>query len=235
VQLASLPALLQRTWHSFVRHAGRYALCAAGFVVITGAIGLRWTAPAISFLTAEVAGGIFLAIVTCTAFGDAAGLTRAQVWDRALERSWAIIVLGFVVDLLSLVAFSGLEASDLTLTLLGIAVMLMAATLVFATVAASVSDDDWWWLVPSALSHSMLAAWRSGIFPRALILLGISEFGEYALALALQSGLSSLHIPSPALWAGGLANALLIPPVQTLATFIYLDAIEYRPPRPCSE
>jgi hypothetical protein len=182
----------------------------------------------------EVLGGGFAALVIATTFADVDELTRAQTVERAFERSWAVILAGFAIDLFASIALNVLQAGDVLFTLLSYAVLVMTALLMFAPVDATISADPWWWLLPSAFSRSIIAAFRAAVFPRVLILLAL-EIAQAWLQLALQSLMTGLHVGQPALWASGISIALILPLAQTFATFAYLDAIAYEPKRSCSE
>lgn len=204
-------------------------------LALQGAFGLWSTTPRALLIVDEVLGGALAALVTARVFGDVANLTPAQVAERAFERSWAVIVLGFGIDLITLVGMSGLAGGGIVDTLLASGVLLMTATLMFAPVDATISDEPWARIVLSALSRSILAGWRSDVFPRALIVLALNEIAPSWVALVLQSALEALHAGQPALWASGLGITLVVPPVTTFATLVYLDAIKYEPKRTCGD
>ena len=204
-------------------------------LALQGAFGLWSTSPRALTIVDEVLGGALTALVTARVFGDVAKLTSAQIAERAFERSWAVIVLCFGIDLIALVGMSGLEAGGIVNTLLASGVLLMAATLMFAPVDATISDEHWARIALSALSRSILAGWRSDVFARALIVLALNEIAPLWLVLLLQSALAALHVGQPALWASGLGTVLVVPPVWTFATLAYLDAIRYEPKRTCND
>jgi hypothetical protein len=204
-------------------------------VLAVVASAMWWKSQQALTIFGEVFGGIFTAIVTATAFGDVALLDRKAVAERALERSWAIILLGFGIDLFAFVGLIGLQAHNVVDTLLASGILLMSATLMFAPVDATISDDAWWWILPSSIVRSISVAWKAPAFSRALIVLALGEVAPYLLLDPLQRLVTVLHLSQPGLWASGLVTALLVPPVQTLATFAYLDAIGYEPKRTCSE
>jgi hypothetical protein len=53
--------------------------------------------------------------------------------------------------------------------------------------------------------------------------------GTLTLALALHGWMA--HVPHADLWSDGIANAILLPPVQAFVTIVYLDAIGFVRPR----
>lgn len=219
---------------SVKRHALLYAASGLAFVLATALVGLRWPSPQTGLFAGEVLGGIFTVLVIATAFGDAAAFTRSQVVERAFERSWAVILACFGIDLFALVALLGF-AGGLLNTFLSCGILLMTATLMFAPVDATVGDAPWWWLLPAAFSRSILVGWRSPVFLRSVIVLMLTEIAPWGLAVSLQSALSTLHVGQAALWASSVATALLLPPAETFATLVYLDAIGYEHKRSCSE
>jgi hypothetical protein len=199
------------------------------------AIAMSWKRPYALDIVNEVLSGVLTVVVTCAAFGDVTGATRRSLVERAFERSWAVILIGLGTDLFAAVGLLGLQAPGIVNQLLASAVLLMTATLVFATVDATINDDPWWLLLPVSFSRSILVAFRRTVFPRALIVLALGEVGAQWVLLVLQSTLVSMHVSQPALWASGLVTALIVPPVQTFATFVYLDAIGYDAKRSCGQ
>jgi hypothetical protein len=215
------------------KHAVLYIVCAVILVCGQAAIsfavhgGVQGT-----FVAGEVLSGIFAVVVTCAAFGDVAGIERAALVERGFERGWAVILIGFGTDLLALEGFIGLATQNMIGGVLGGGILVMTATLVFATVDATISDDSWWYLIPSAIYRSVLTSLRANVFPRALILLGLGTGFDLWLGQALEQLLHAIGVAQPALWASGLAAAAVIPFVQTLATLVYLDAKGYESKMP---
>lgn len=212
-----------------------YALCGVILVVAQSAVTLAWKLPNVLIIANEVLGGAYTTIVTCAAFGDVAAMPARALIERGFERGWAVILIGLGTDLFASVGAMGMQSPTIADTILAGAILLMTATLVFATVDATIGEDAWWIVLPAALSRSILVAWRPAIFPRALIVLAIGLMGGLWLPYSFQSALHALHVGQAALWASGLSTAIVIPPVQTLATFIYLDATGYKPKHSCSQ
>ena len=217
------------------KHLVLYAACAAVVIFGQAAVVFAWHDSHALLLGGEVLGGAFTVVVTCAAFGDVGKPARNELVERGFERSWAVILIGLGTDLIASVGFLGLASPNIWDTALASADLLMTATLVFATVDATISDDAWYLVIPAAIYRSILVSWRPTVFPRALIILAVAYGADLSLVLALQQLLQGMHVAEPALWASGVAAALIIPFVQTFATFVYLDAIGFEPERSCSE
>jgi hypothetical protein len=228
-QRASLLTVLIRTARTLGRHALLFSLCALALVAGQVASGYITGVAHADAAVGEILGGIFLTVITCATFGDISGLPRSFLIERGFERSWAVILIGLAVDLFAIVGIAGLSSSNVGEIALAAAVLLMTSTLIFATVDATIGDESWWRIIPFALSRSILAGWRPSVLPRALIALAVGEMGTLTLAVALKGVLP--HVPHADLWAAGIANALLLPPVQAFVTIVYLDAIGYERPR----
>ncbi len=203
-------------------------LAALAIAAIVSRTDVLWT------VLAEVLGGLFTAIVTATVIADAGEARDPRaLWGHIFDRSWAVIVIGFATDLCATAGLGGLAAPTVLGKLLAAGVVLVAVSLTFAPVDALVSEDPWYALLPGALARSMLVAWRGVVFSRALIAFTLGYVGAIWVYLGLGAALGHLHTPHVGMWASGLSTVLLLPPVQTFAALIYLDAIGYVPPRTC--
>jgi hypothetical protein len=234
---ASLLALTASAFRSVARHAGVYL--AAGLIVVAleALIVLRSRAnPDTSLIIASViVEPFFVAIVNAFAYADIReDLSRSATWSRILERSWAVLLIDLLTTLIGSIGLQSLFTADLFQKLLGSAVLIVAVSFVFADVAAVVVDDaePWWLLVPRSLGASMVVAWQGVTFARAIIVFALVQLLPLTISLAIQSALDAHHTPHAALWAHAIPLVLLLPIVQALCTYVYLDAIRYEPKRP---
>jgi hypothetical protein len=211
-----------------------YAVCAIALVAaLLGAARLTpsaagWTA------AAEIVGGFFVAIVSAAVMNDASDPPQPGLpWARAFERGWAVIIIGFAVDLCSAVGLGGLASPSIFGKLLSAGIVLVAVSLTFATVDALVSEDPWYALLPGALARSMTVAWRGATFSRAMLAFAVGNLGMIWLDLVLTPFFAHAHLAYGEVWASGLSTVVFLAPVQTFAAIVYLDAIGYGSKHTC--
>jgi hypothetical protein len=230
-------ALLSRSLRSVARHAALYLLTSVAVIGAEALIVFNWhTNAGIAVLIASfVVEPFFIAIVTAFTYADVRGDFSAQAtWLRVLERSWAVLIIGLLVDLVAIIGFQSIGAADVFDKLLGAGVIIIAVSLVFADVHATVVDDaePWWFLVPRSLGASIAVAWQGIAFARALITFMLRVLLPSLLAVLVQNLLEARHAPAPLFWANAVSVLLLLPPVQAFCTLVYLDAIGYEPKHP---
>jgi hypothetical protein len=174
-------------------------------------------------------------IVTAFTYADVRGdLSTGATWLRVLERSWAVVLIGLFFQLIVLIGIQSIIAADIFDKLLGAGVIIIAVSLIFADVHATVIDDaePWWLLVPRSLAASMVVAWQGIAFARALIVFMLAVLLPELVSSLVQNVLTARHLPAPFFWANAAAVLLLLPLVQAFCTLVYLDAIGYEPNRP---
>lgn len=188
--------------------------------------------PLAEYVASVIIEPFFVAIVTAFTYADVRGdLSVAATWLRVLERSWAVLIIGLLVQLITAIGFQSISATDIFDKLLGAGVIIIAVSLIFADVHATVVDDaePWWLLVPRSLAASITVAWRGIAFARALIVFMLAALLPELVAIAAQSALTKYHVPAALFWANAISVVLLLPLVQAFCTFVYLDAIGYEP------
>ena len=185
-----------------------YLIASAVVIAIQAAIVMNWHAPpalpAASILTEP----FFTAIVTAFAYADLRGdFEGPQVWLRVLERSWAVVIIALLFNLVAGLGLESLLAPDLLDRVLGTGVIIVAVSFVFADVHAIVADDaePWWWLLPRSFGASMAAAWQGASFARALIVFALGDILPWLLSAAMQNALEDRHVAFAALWANAVA------------------------------
>ncbi len=191
-------------------------------------------APLAEYVASVIVEPFFVAIVTAFTYADVRGdLSVGATWSRVLERSWAVLIIGLLVQLIAAIGFQSISATDVFDKLLGAGVIIVAVSLIFADVHATIVDDaePWWLLVPRSLGASMAVAWQGVAFARALIVFMLAALLPELLTIAVQSVLVTRHIPAPLFWANAVSVLLLLPLVQAFCTLVYLDAIGYEPNR----
>jgi hypothetical protein len=213
-----------------------YAITAVAVIAAEALIVYNWhpKPPLAEYVASVIIEPFFIAIVTAFTYADVRGdLSVGATWSRVLERSWAVLIIGLLLDLVTAIGFQSISATDIFDKLLGAGVIIVAVSLVFATVYATVVDDaePWWLLVPRSLGASMAVAWQGVAFARALIVFMLAELLPELLTSVLQNVLSIRHVPHALLWANAVSVLLLLPLVQAFCTLVYLDAIGYEPDR----
>lgn len=229
---ASLSVLIGRSFRSLRRHSGLYAITAIVVVAAEGLVVFNWhvagTTPLL--IASAVIEPFFVAIVTAFTYADARGdLPAAATWARVLERSWAVLLIGFLLDLIVAIGIEAISANDIVDMLLGAGVTIIAVSLIFADVYATVVDDaePWWLLVPRSLAASMAVAWQRVVFARALIVFMAGGIVPALLRNLIDNLLQAHHVPAALYWANAVSTVLLLPVVQAFCTLAYLDAIGY--------
>jgi hypothetical protein len=219
-----------------MRHAALYAVVGAIVAAIEALIVLRWRAnpDTAIFIASVIVEPFFVAVVNAFTYADIReDLSRSATWSRILERSWAVLLIDLLTTLIAAIGLQSLLTADLFQELLGGAVFVVAVSFVFADVAAVVVDDaePWWLLVPRSLGASMVVAWQGATFARAMVVFVLSDLLPLPIAAGVQAALNAYHTPHGPLWAHAITLVLLLPIVQALTTYVYLDAIGYEPKR----
>lgn len=213
-----------------------YALTGVVVIAAEALVVFNWhpKPPLADYVASVIIEPFFVAIVTAFTYADVRGdLSVAATWSRVLERSWAVLLIGLLVQLITAIGFQSISAADVFDKLLGAGVIIVAVSLIFADVHATVVDDaePWWLLVPRSLGASMAVAWQGVAFARALIVFMMAALLPELLTIMVQSILETRHIAASLFWANAVSVLLLLPLVQAFCTLVYLDAIGYEPKR----
>ena len=183
---------------------------------------------------AELDSFVVLPILTTLVYAFVAADVRsgavaaAIVWERFLERCWAVIAIDFVLSLLSALGLSGSDSGDVLAVAAGMAFFILSGLLVFTDASATVDDDlTVWSVIPLAFARSMSAAWQRAVFPRAFAI-----FALQLLVFALQSALYALlqhdRVPDALFWSEVPLLTVVLPPLSALTVLTYLAAIAGR-------
>jgi len=211
-----------------------YVLSAAIVIAAQAAVVFMWHNSAALIVASVVTEPFFVAVVTAFTYADVRGdFSTGTTWLRVLERAWAVVLIGLFVDLIAVLGLESIVTADLLQKILGAAVIVVAVSLIFADVHATVVDDaePWWLLVPRSFGASMAVAWQGATFARAIVLFVLSELLPSLVAGLVQNALDARHVPQAALWSNAIAVVLLLPFVQALCTMVYLDAAGYESKR----
>jgi hypothetical protein len=149
----------------------------------------------------------------------------AQPWERILERVWAVVVIDFITSLIFAVALSGFAMGSLLNAALGVTVLFMFATMLFADVYAAVEPNvTVLGVVPLAFLRSISLAWQKGNLPRILVILSL-----WLVFNAIQAALLTLfnhwHIRDAAFWSDAPFALLATIPIAAFTALVYFDCV----------
>ena len=190
------------------------------------AIAIVWRIPHGAELGNDVAVPILVALIYAFIWGDAREepLSNAAIWERFLERTWAVIIIDYCWSQLASLALAFSLAPDFLYVLIGMIATVLATLLVFADASATTDDDVTTWIVPlQGFVRSAVAAWKAAIFPRALAIYAI-EILLFAASQALAQALHAQHIADADFWGQALIGTLTAPPLAALIVLVYRDA-----------
>lgn len=150
------------------------------------------------------------------------------LWERFLERSWAVIVIDFVLSYVLAFGLGATASPEIADVFGGIAVVALGAMFVFADASAAADDDlTPLTVLPRAFARSVAAVWQPAIFPRAFALLALQ-----LLIVALQSAAYALfleaHVANAEFWSQIPLLGIATVPLSTLTMLVYLDATATR-------
>jgi hypothetical protein len=233
---ASLHVLIGRTFGSIRRHLLLYVAIGCAAVALQAAIVYLWHAKDALVVASFIVPPFFVTIANAFTFADVAGEERAATWLRILERSWAVLIVDLLLQLLAVVELTQIGSGDLLLQILGSFTLVLNVSLVFSDVHATIGDaDPWWLLVPRSLAASMAVAWQRAAFTRAIICFAVLTLLPSFIDAVLAHAFGQRHIAHADLWASAVVLVLATPPTQAFCTLVYLDAIGYESKRSCGE
>jgi hypothetical protein len=227
-QHASFLALIGQAFHLLRARFPLYASAAAGAFVLQAVVALVWRVNHGIDLDNSIVLPILTTLVYAFVAADARGksVPAAAIWERFLERTWAVIVIDFILNQIVTIGIADSQSADPLDLLVGFLVFGLSTLLVF-TDAGATSDDDVtvWSVIPRAFVRGVLAAWNRQIFPRALAIFSIWLLVN-EIQLGALSALQNAHMPlSQALfWTLIPLGTLVTPPLAALTVLVYLDA-----------
>ncbi|MHB8145889.1 MAG: hypothetical protein ACYDGM_01340 [Vulcanimicrobiaceae bacterium] len=210
-----------------------YFGCVAVATFAQAAIVLIWTAPEAIDVATSVVLPILSAVIYAFTRNDARAenAPAAQIWARILERTWAVIVIDFILN--SIIVFA-LASSGTNANIAGVIagglLLFLTAILLFADVSATIDDGDGTlMLIPRSVIRSVTAALYPGNMLGAVAIVSL-ELMLTILEGALQHGLIVAHIPHPLLWASVPLSTLAAVPISAYTTLLYLRTQSKKPP-----
>lgn len=226
----SFLALIGATGRLCSERAGTFAALAAGALGVQLVLLIAIPVPHGMLVVPTI---VLPVLVTATYAIAAAArasqpVARSAVWERVLERSWAVILIDFFIVFLTAIAIGSSLQSDWLDRVLGVVALLYTATLVFADAIATIVDDvSFWALLPTALWMSVRIAWTPGTFIRTIWLLCIGLLltlaqNEIFHLLTLQ------HVGHADVWAEIPLATFATVPLSVLVLLVYVDALRAR-------
>jgi hypothetical protein len=190
------------------------------------ALALVWRVPHAIELGSSIAIPLVTALVYAFVSADAGEAPAAEslVWERFLERAWAVIVIDFLLtDIATAALVYSMSAKPLELVG-GLAAFAFAVLTVFADAGAVVDDDvTVWTVIPRALLRSITTTWNSTIFARALAIFSL-QLLAFVAQNALYFGLMHFDVSQALFWAEIPMATLITPPLAAITVVVYRDA-----------
>lgn len=221
-----------------VRRAPLFAAVSVLAVALEAAIVYAWHVPflqAQTFASLTVGGLLDAAIIAITR-ADFDGAPMIAAFWRWLERSWAVVIVGFVYFFIGVSGYSLLLAGTLPDRIFSVVLLLFAACLVFCeTVAVTIEDERWWMLVPQALGISTRVSLTGSMLWRSILLFVVIQIVPGLGISALSDVLNKAHVAHADLWATVPLEVLWTVPFYVLTVLMFFDAIGYEPNRSCDE
>jgi Ni,Fe-hydrogenase I cytochrome b subunit len=190
------------------------------------ALALVWRVPHADELGSLIAAPLLVTLVYAFVSADAAETPVAEnlVWERFLERAWAVIVIDFLLSDVFAAAMTYSTSANPLEMIAGIAAFIFSVLAVFSDAGAVVDDDvTVWTVIPRSLIRSVVTTWNVTIFIRALAI-----FSMWLLAFvaeeALYVTLAHFAVPQALFWGNIPINTLVTPPIAALTVVAYRDA-----------
>lgn len=189
-------------------------------------MALVWRVPHADELGGAIAVPLVAALVYAFVSTDAGETPIAEslVWERFLERAWAVIVLDFLLSYVWIAALIYSTSANPLQLLAGLAAFGFSVVAVFADTAAVVDDDvSVWTVIPRSLVRSIVTAWNSTVFVRALAIVSLSLL-EFVAQNTLYFALVHFNVPQAEFWAEIPIATVFAPPIAAITVVVYRDA-----------
>ena len=178
----------------------------------------------------DLGGAIAIPLVTALVYAfvsaDDAESPVAEnlVWERFLERAWAVIVIDFLLSYVWTAALVYSTSSKIVELLAGLAAFGFSVVAVFADAGAVVDDDvTVWTVIPRAILRSVATAWSSTIFMRALAIVSFALLAFVAQS-SLYIALTHFNVSQADFWAQVPIATVITPPLAAITVIVYRDA-----------
>ncbi|MBV8148635.1 MAG: hypothetical protein JO092_06065 [Candidatus Eremiobacteraeota bacterium] len=206
----------------------RWALYSAAALVAFGvqaAAAFLWRSPVGIEVSSDVALPLLTALVYARVWGDSnENITSQAVWERFLERAWAVIVIDFFVSWLFERAFVFGAAPTMLQQIGAVLAYTLVLFIIFADAGATIDDGVTVWnVIPLSLLRSVLVTLNPITFARALALFFLNVivvFGQFTL----YSALAHSHAPQALFWSTVPLATVAQLPLAALTLLVYQDA-----------
>lgn len=221
--------LLELTGLAFqltVRRWRLYATAILAALAAQVALALVWRVPHAIELGSSITVPLVVALVYAFVSADASESEVAEslVWERFLERAWAVIVIDFFLTYVWTAAIVYSTSPKILELLAGLAAFGFSVVAVFWDADAVVDDDvNVWTVIPRSLLRSIATAWNSTVFVRALAIVSLSLL-EYVAQTALYFALMHFNVPQAEFWAEIPITTVAAMPIAALTVVVYRDA-----------
>lgn len=189
------------------------------------ALALLWRVPHAVDLGGAIAIPLVNALVYAFVSADAGEeVAESRIWERFLERAWAVIVIDFVLSYVWTSALVYSTSSNALELIAGLAAFGFSVVAVFWDTGAVVDGDvNVWTVIPRSLLRSIATAWNSTVFVRALAIVSLSLL-EFVAQNALYFALMYFHVSRPEFWAEIPIATIITVPLAALTVVVYRDA-----------
>jgi hypothetical protein len=151
-------------------------------------------------------------------------IAETLIWERFLERAWAVIVIDFLVNDLATIALAYSTSSAPLELLIGLLAFALSILTVFADTSATVDDDvTVWTVVPLGIMRSAATTWNTTTFVRALAIFALQMLA-FAVQEVLYFGLQHWGVPQALFWSQIPLETIVAPPLAAITLLVYRDA-----------
>jgi hypothetical protein len=221
----SLFALIGLSVRLILRRWPLYTAAVAAAFGIQAAAMLLWRSSVAIEVSSYVALPLLTALVYARVWEDTnENALPNAVWERFLERAWAVILIDFAVTWLWTKAVQA-GGSSSTLEQAGaIFAFAVILFLVFADASATVDDDVTMLnVIPRALARSLIVTLNPTTYARALVLVAVSLLLSY-LQYPIYLALVRFGVPQALFWTEIPLPTLATAPLAALTLLVYQDA-----------
>lgn len=226
----SFLGLIGQAAHYTVRRLALFGIAGGMAIALQALVVVVWRTPHGLVLADAIVSPIFVTLVYAFVAADAAAdatdepVSTKLVWERILERAWAVIVIDFIINEVTSAGLIASLSTDSLDLIFGMLVLVLSALLVFADTSATLDNDlTAWSVVPRAFVRSITIAWNRRTFARVLAIFAI-EFLVFTVGLGLQGLFAARHLVDAAFWANVPLGAIATPPIAALTVLVYRDA-----------
>jgi len=208
-------------WRRFPLYTGATAL----IVALQALVVFVWRVPYGIVYSSFVFPPLLTTLVYAFVWADTGSEAppAGSIWERVLERSWAVIVVDLGVTFVQSSGVAGIQSGDPLAIASGVAVLIVSAPLIFVDTSATVDDMPVWWILPGAFWHGLRTVRSGTAFLRAIAIVALGLLVLLAEGQLLDWMLSA-HVANAAFWAEVPLVAVTIPPLAALTALVYRDA-----------